>query len=515
MKSKISHMQLILLSTGGMLGAGWLFSPFYGYQTAGVGVLYSWAITAVITLIIGLSFAQMARALPIVGGIYRLMNLTHPKSIGSIFLILGWLSYVVYLPLEARAVVQYLGFWFPSLLRDVANQVELSQQGMLLATAIIIGITWFNTFVITKVTQVNGIVSIWKISIPLLVALSVIIGFGHAHALLQPQNRTHYSFENILLAVTSSGLAFAFSGFQNGLILANQVENPSKSLPYSLFVPILVGFILYSLLSLTYLVSLDNTHQLVLAGTAAPLLALLSLFGLNWLFVILLADAVIAPLGTTNVYIAVTSRILYSVGKEIWPNSALTKLNQHGSPVLALWLNAVIGIAFLFPFPTWRELMNFLSSVVVFAYLAGPTAILVLQKKNVRSFDNRHKLQYANLIGYLGFICCTWLIYWSGTKNLLYLTIMLFCIILGYVVFSLKTEAFKSIIRKNWYLFIYILSIFSVSFLREKELISFPLDNTIIAGIGLVFAHLFVKNSLTIETLEENFFQIEKEVALS
>ena len=64
-QNKLSTLQLVLLSTGGMIGAGWLFSPYYGFQTAGVGVLISWIITIAITFVIGLSFAEVACILPI------------------------------------------------------------------------------------------------------------------------------------------------------------------------------------------------------------------------------------------------------------------------------------------------------------------------------------------------------------------------------------------------------------------------------------------------------------------
>ncbi len=513
MNKKMSKMQLILMSTGGMIGSGWLFSPFYGYQTAGIGVLYSWGITALITLMIGLSFAQICATFPIVGGIYRFMSLTHPKSMASTFLILGWLSYVVYLPLEAQAVVQYLGFWVPSLLVKVSHQVELSWRGIALAMLIIFGITGFNTLLITRVARLNNVVSFWKIAIPILVALIIILSFGHFSTLASPQNKVNFSFENVLLAVTSSGLAFAFSGFQNGLILANQVKEPSKALPYSLFAPILVGLVLYALLSLSYLSCLDPQHPLSLTGTAAPLLALVALFGLNWLFTILFIDAILAPLGTTNVYIAVTSRILYSVGKELAPNSALTKVNPHGAPIVALWINAMIGVIFLFPFPTWKQLVNFLSSIVVFAYLAGPVSVLVLMKKQPQLLY-KFKLPYPNVIGYLGFICCTWLIYWSGFNNLLYLCVTLTLIVLGYYAFNAKAENLKTTLNKNWYLLVYLFGLTLISFLRHKQWIPFPTDNAIIACIGLVFCTIFTRNSLPFDVLEKNLLKTREEMAL-
>ncbi|AJC49063.1 hypothetical protein SD28_05155 [Allofrancisella guangzhouensis] len=55
------YQKLLFISTGGMIGSGWLFSPYYGYQTAGVGVILSWFLTALLTLLVALCFAEVAK----------------------------------------------------------------------------------------------------------------------------------------------------------------------------------------------------------------------------------------------------------------------------------------------------------------------------------------------------------------------------------------------------------------------------------------------------------------------
>lgn len=49
---KLSTMAVVFISTGGMIGSGWLFSPYYGFQTAGQGVIISWFIKALLTLLV-------------------------------------------------------------------------------------------------------------------------------------------------------------------------------------------------------------------------------------------------------------------------------------------------------------------------------------------------------------------------------------------------------------------------------------------------------------------------------
>lgn len=57
---KLSTVAVIFISTGGMIGSGWLFSPYYGFQTAGQGVIIFWIITALLTLLVALCFAEVA-----------------------------------------------------------------------------------------------------------------------------------------------------------------------------------------------------------------------------------------------------------------------------------------------------------------------------------------------------------------------------------------------------------------------------------------------------------------------
>jgi len=345
--------------------------------------------------------------------------------------------------------------------------------------------------------------------VPIILILIAIVLHGSWKNLSSATNFTNFSGENILLAITSSGLAFAFSGFQNGLLLANQIKHPKRAIPISLFVPIIIGMFVYALISLCYLVTLKGNSQYLL-NAAAPLLGLFSLLGLHALFIVLFFDAVIAPLGTTNVYIAGSARVLYGVGMELFPKSALVKLNDKHVPYVALWINAVIGMLFLFPFPTWKELVNFLSSVVVFAYLAGPTSLLVLRQKQpnlVRKF----KLKYANLCGILGFVCCSWLIYWSGLNNLSYLCITLIVVLFFY---SLNRSWQKILfsLAKNGSLLIYLGSLWLIALLRSKNLIPFPLDNVFVAITGLVMCYVFVRISLPVSDLAINIDRVNLEV---
>ncbi len=506
---KLSTWQLMLMSTGGMIGAGWLFSPYYGFQMAGVGVLLSWLIIAILTLIIGIAFAEVITLAPIVGGLSRFVGITHNRTMSFIFLTLGWLSYVVYLPLEAQSAIQYLSFWYKDLVVVHESGTTLSHSGLVLAFAVIGLLTWFNSFFLKNVARVNSAVSVWKIVVPIAIAWLLIILFGSWENVEVANVKHTFSLESVLLAITGSGMAFAFTGFQNGLILANSVENPRKALPYSLFAPILIGFILYSSLSVIYITCLGDKELAI--GSAAPLLGIVSLFGIHIIITILFIDAVIAPLGTANVYTAATSRILYGLAKDFFPKSLLNKVNKFSSPVYCLWVNAIVGACFLMPFPTWQQLVDFLSSVVVFSYLAGPVALIIL-RQDFPELKRPFKVFNYKLVGYAGFACCSLLIYWSNIDNLVYLTALAMALIVIHNLFIDKTSdgLFVSL-KTNFFIVGYLLGMLAIKYAHQNKLVSFPIDNLLVILVSCIACKIFVASKVSRKEIESNLNRIAHE----
>ena len=89
-------------------------------------------------------------------------------------MVLGWVSYLVYLPLEAQSVVQYLGFWFPNLIVDGPHGILLSYFGVFIAFLIMLSITYLNTYQLRNVAKINNFVSVWKILLPIAIAIGML-----------------------------------------------------------------------------------------------------------------------------------------------------------------------------------------------------------------------------------------------------------------------------------------------------------------------------------------------------
>lgn len=506
---RLSTWQLVLVSTGSMFGAGWLFSPYYGFEIAGIGVLIAWIITAALIIIISLSFIEIYGLLPILGSVTRFIGVTHNRPLAFIFMSLSWLGYVGYLPLEAQSAIQYLGFWYSSLVYRGSSGVELSGLGIALAIAIIFGLTWLNTIIITNIAKINSVVSIAKIMIPICAMIALVISFGKWDNIVDNFNAIAISPEAILLAITTGGLVFAFTGFNNGLILSNYAKHPKRAAAYSTIVPTIFVGTIYFCLSLTFIACMPANKALP-STAVAPLLGLVTLLNAHILLTVLFIDAISAPLGTANVLTALTGRILYALGRDFFPKSFLVLLNKHRSPYMALWLNAIVGICFLLPLPTWKELVTFLSSVVVLVYIAGPIA-LILFRQAMPEENRVFKVKAYKLIGYLGFACCSLMLYWSGMNNLFHLNCFLILTVVGYGIVARSSSIVATFID-SWYLLIYIGLLTLISYLRTIGTVEFPLDNLFVVVIGLITCKVMLMQSSPTEQIIQNMIALKQEI---
>src|SRR5260364_316404 len=103
LKREISTANVLIAAAGGMIGSGWLFSPFVSAQIAGSNALISWVIAAVFMVLI---------ALPLCGGMSNYPTYTHGHEVGFLFAWVSWLSYVVMTPIEIQAILQYGSTFF-------------------------------------------------------------------------------------------------------------------------------------------------------------------------------------------------------------------------------------------------------------------------------------------------------------------------------------------------------------------------------------------------------------------
>lgn len=498
LKRAITKGNLLLMSAGGMVGASWLFSPYISVKMAGPYAMLAWFIISFFMLLIALPLCELGVLFPIAGGMVNYPNLTHGRGFGFLFAWISWLAYVVCAPIEVQAVLQYASHFFPSLVDNTQVGFHLSHKGTVLAIAILLLMTFINTLGIQLFIHCNRVISIFKFIVP----SCVILGFFTVAPSLTHHMEFHLpttgDFHGIFSALSLGGIVFAFTGFQNGLMMAGEVKEPSKSLPLSLLGAVLVGFVLYSLLQWAFIVAIPDTalaqgwSNLSFTGDNGPLVGLALVLGLGGIAMLLMIDASVSPLGTTLVYTAATARILYAMGLQKDIPSSVSRLNRFKVPAVALMINFVVGSLSFLPFSGWQNMVAFLSSCSILSYLIGP--ICLLSFRHYRPYENKgFRLKCANLVCFLGFYAGMLMLLWCGFEIIWKLAVAISVGVVMHVFAERKMHGFESWFL--WFLafFAFLLPISYLSTFGGIGLLKFPFDLLLMLPVSYLLLKMSVR----------------------
>ncbi|MGF6408931.1 APC family permease [Paraburkholderia sp. MM5482-R1] len=435
---------LLFASTTSMIGSGWLFGALHASKIAGPLSLWSWILGAIIIMLIALCFSELAALFPRSGALVHMSHASHGQGLGRVW---GWmlfLSYVAVPSVEAESIVTYANNLYPHL---VGNDGVLTAAGFI-ACAVLVGIlALLNLLAIRWLLAVNSTVTWWKIAVPLLTAIVLIIAGAHETAPLWPHGTSvwtaasnSYDPNGVFLALPSAGIVFSFLGFRTAIDLGGESANPSRNIPLAVIGSVVLSAIVYILLQLGFLNSVkpqDIVHgwgQINFPGVKGPFAGLAAGLGFGWLATLLYIDAAVSPAGTGLIYVTAGARILFANGEMRAGPPALTKLNSGQVPWVAVVLMWVIGVVFLLPFPAWQKMVDYISDITALTYGIGPIVLLILRRDHP-GLKRPFRLGAAGILAPTAFICCNLIILWSGLATVSWLFMIVLFIFLLYLIY--------------------------------------------------------------------------------
>ncbi|WP_419419215.1 APC family permease [Legionella sp. D16C41] len=491
LKRDISTTNVLIAAAGGMIGSGWLFSPYISAQMAGSNSLVSWIIATFCMFFIALPLCELGSMFPISGGMSNYPTYTHGREVGFLFAWTSWLSYVVMTPIEIQAILQYGSHFFPILTVNDAATLKLSGYGYIAAMVIMLFVVFLNSYGIKMLAECNKYASIIKFVLPSIAIVSFLYYAPNLNN-ISIHLSSASDWVSIFTALSAGGVAFAFTGFQNGLVLAGEVKNPQRNIPIAILGAVLIGFLLYFMLQLSFLAAVPAkylTHgweHLNYPGDSGPLVGLTLILGLTVVASLLLFDAAFSPFGTTLVYTAATSRILYGMALNNHLPKIFLKVNRHKIPYVTLYANLLVGILSFLPFPGWQKLVAFLSSASILSYSIGPICLLAMRKLQPTT-QRPFRLKCALICCHMAFYFCNLMLYWCGFSILWKLDLAL---IIGLVICLAyhRKSIFHCDLRLFWFVF-YMIALLTISYLGSFGgigVLSFPLDLIFILPLSIM-----------------------------
>ncbi|HMM94172.1 MAG: APC family permease [Micrococcales bacterium] len=465
LKRHVGSIGLLFASIGSIIGSGWLFGAMNAAQTAGPAAVISWALGGVMILFIGLCYAELGTMFPLSGGVVRFPHISFGSTASFVT---GWITWVACLsvaPIEVEGALQYATKYAPftekHTVTDGATVHTLTGLGLVVAVVLMavfvvinyVGVRWF--------ARINTILVWWKLAIITIVVLAFLFTSFHAGNFTS-QGFKPQGWHGVFTAIATSGIVFSFLGFRQGIELAGETDNPRRNVPLAVIGSVLATGVIYVLLQVAFIGALrpqdfaNGWGSVSFTDDFGPLAAIASFLGLAWLAVLLYVDAVVSPADTGLIYITVTARISHAMSRNGNAPRALSRTTDRGVPLVSMLLAFVVGLFLFLPFPSWQQLVGFITSATVLSFGSGPLVLAALRRQ-LPDHERTFRVPGGHVIPFLAFFSSNLIVYWTGwaTNSKLFVAVLLGVVVLGitYVVHQRREEPYDWSWRAgSWYL---------------------------------------------------------------
>lgn len=334
LRRQLTAGQMSMIAIGGAIGTGLFMGSAFAIGFAGPSVLLSYAIGALITLLLMGCLAEMTVAHSTSGSFGAYTEYYVSPLAGFLVRYAYWAAIVLAVGAEVTAVAMYMKYWF-------ANVPEwvwiLSFSGLLFglnATSVkAFGNFeyWFSTI---KISAIVGFI---------LLGVYVVFGSG------DPQYGLHNyvahggffpnGLQGMWVAVTIS--IFSYLSVEMIAVAAAEAENPEQAVKKA-FKATIVRLVVFYLLTIALMLAIVPWNQ---AGQGqSPFVTVMQAIGIPGATSVMNFVILIAALSAMNSQLYITTRMMFSLSRAGHAPAAMGALSKRGIPVNALMLSS-IGIA--------------------------------------------------------------------------------------------------------------------------------------------------------------------------
>ena len=354
-EAELGLLDATMIGMGAMIGAGIFVLTGLAAEIAGPAAIFVFALNGVVTAFTGLSYAELAAAIPKSGGGYAFVREVFEDL--SSFL-MGWMLWFAYM---IAGGLYALGF-APNFLELLhvyhlvpppgeigAFALPVIELGIpasvVLAFAAVLLLVTLNAISTAASGSVETVFTITKVSI-----LVIFVGFGafspmfttaEFHPLFTGQ-RTAFSI------LPAMGLTFiAFEGYDLITTVTEEVKNPRENIPKAIFVSLAATVVVY-LAVVAVAIGTLGADGLAAAGEAGIARAATEFMPTGLPIVqnggaIIVFGAVFSTLTALNAVVIASSRVAFSMGREGQLLPSFGNIHyRFGTPFVAILASAVV-----------------------------------------------------------------------------------------------------------------------------------------------------------------------------
>ena len=329
--------------------------------------LLVWITGGVYALLGAISLAELGTMLPRSGGQYVFSRYALGEYAGFI---VGWSDWISTCGTTA-AVALVIGTFSGALVPALDGKAPAIAAGVAILFALLQwrGITWGS--------NVQNFTSLLKaLAFFVLIAAAFILGGGGALSTPETQTTSVVTISAVILSIQAA--IYTYDGWSGVIYFSEEVKNPGRDIPRSLFGGVLTIAAIYLLVNVALLYVLPMSQiagKEFAAGEAANVI-----FG-GYGDTIFRLLVIASMLSGINAYHLMASRVLFAMSRDGLFTKKAAAVNEGGTPNVALFLSALVAVLFIIFGQRFERVITVLAFFFVANYVLSFISLFVLRQR--------------------------------------------------------------------------------------------------------------------------------------
>jgi APA family basic amino acid/polyamine antiporter len=377
LKRAVGALDLTALGVGAVIGTGIFVIIGEGIGMAGPAVILSFLLAALTCVFSALCYAELASSIPVAGSAYTYAYATLGELVAWI---IGWDLILEYGVSVAAVAVGWggnlneflentFGYALPE---SIANPPEEGGDVNLPAVAIVAAITFLLVRGVRETARANIVMVVIKL---LVLGFFIVVAFA---ASFQGDNLSPFAPEGTTGVVNAAAIIFfAYIGFDAVSTGAEEAKTPKRDLPLAIIGSLLICTLVYILVSIAAVGSLDAE---ALQKSEAPLATALDEgAGISWGASIVAAGALVAITSVLLTIFYGQTRIIFAMARDgLMPRNIAKVSPRFGTPA-KLTIGLGVFIAILAAFIPLNQIVELVNIGTLFAFLLVNIGVVILR----------------------------------------------------------------------------------------------------------------------------------------
>ncbi|MEM5871238.1 MAG: amino acid permease [Candidatus Aenigmatarchaeota archaeon] len=405
LKREINLWQATFIGIGLILGAGIYVLIGKAASIAGNGVWLSFALSSLIAIFTGLSYAELSSIFPKAGAEYVYTKHAFGNKIAFV---IGWLIVISGFVFSATVAFGFAGYF--ERLFGAPYQLTAFILILLLSFLVFYGIkesVWFG--VIATLIEMCGLFIVIFLGIPYLGKID------------------YFEIPDVSNVFTAAALVFfAYIGFEQISRLSEETKNPKVNIHRATILSIVITTIIYILVSISAVSIVDWR---ILGSSNAPLAEISSkTLGTNG-FLLLSVIALFATANTVLFMMVSTSRMIYGIGKSFSSNNIFARVHSKTRTPWVATIVTTVFSALSLSFGKIETVANITNFLIFFVFIFINISVIKLRfsiKKEEHHFRIPLNIGKIPIIPILGIISCIMLMAYVNLEVIIYSCVLIF-----------------------------------------------------------------------------------------